>query len=59
MEWKLIEWEECPECGCLVEVFTDADDDEIYDGDAVRCSSCDWNGTMSVDEHGVAWIQGD
>jgi len=55
-KWKPIYFEQCPQCGNDLEVFTDADTGECYDGDSVRCVECGFVSGMSV-EDGSAWVQ--
>lgn len=55
--WKSVDFEDCPECGSSLEAHTDStDDDAFYDGDPVRCTSCNYTSVLSVDE-GEVWVQ--
>ena len=56
-EWKDINFDDCPECGGSIQVFTDAVDGYCYDGDPARCMDCGFKSGMSVDESGNAWVQ--
>ncbi len=56
-EWKEIDWNDCPECGGSIQVYTVADDNHCYDGDTCRCMDCGFRSGMSVDEEGNAWVQ--
>ena len=58
-EWKPLDWDECPECGDQIEVFTDAAEGHACDGDAVRCCVCHWPGGTSVDEDDafISWCE--
>ena len=57
-EWKLINFDECRECGDSLEGFTDNDKEGwFYDGDDVRCVECDFKSCISVDEEGYAYVQ--
>ena len=57
--WHQIDWENCPECGAAIEVFTEVPNSAV-DGDCARCvDGCEslsmW---MSVDDdNGEAWLQ--
>ena len=55
--WVNIEYNDCPECGGQLRAFTDCNEDNcVYDGDIVKCSNCNFESTMSVDEDGNAWV---
>jgi len=59
-EWKPINWEHCEDCGDDLKVLTDCLlENHAYDGDLVRCVSCDARGWVSVDEEGSAWVNMD
>ena len=55
--WLIIDDESCPNCGDSIEVKTALTDGGFYDGDDCRCSGCNFNSCMSVDEDGSSWIQ--
>ncbi len=54
-QWRLVDWENCDECGDAVECLTDCEelDEEgkiqFWDGDKCRCMSCGTKGTMIAD----------
>jgi len=59
-KWKLVVWDECPECGCGAEVFTDADENYAYDGDDARCDGqCGNVGSVTVDGEANAYVNWD
>lgn len=52
--------EECPDCGCSAEIFTEESYEDGYGnyGDDMRCSSCGLKGSWSVydiDDAYAAW----
>lgn len=55
--WKGVDFDECPECGDVIEALTTANDGLVQDGDSLRCLRCDWQGAVSVDDYGRAWVQ--
>ena len=57
MEWKLLDFGECPECGSSLECCTEGTGSWVYDGDSIRCTECQFTSGISVDEEGVAWVQ--
>ena len=47
--WRPFDWDECPECGEGIEIKTDCTaPGQAYDGDAVRCSECGYQGIVVV-----------
>lgn len=56
-DWTDIVWDDCPECGGSIQVFTNAEAGHCYDGDPARCMDCDFRSCMSVDEDGTTWLQ--
>lgn len=62
-QWKILDHENCPNCGDLLEVFSkyhesgDFDGQLVEDGEDVRCANlCGFVSSMSADEDGV-WVQ--
>lgn len=58
--WKIKKWKpiglfECPECSGELEVFTEAEDDLVFDGDHVICMNCEWVGEIVVDDE--TWVK--
>ena len=64
-KWKVLEAENCPDCGTCLEVLTDCLESEdtefevfFYDGDKVRCiDECGFESAMTVDEDGNSYLQ--
>ena len=55
--WIEIEFDNCPECGDMPEVFTDCPDEGFfYDGDQVRCQECHHPGQFSCDSETPGYI---
>ena len=56
--WKVLDWgDDCPDCGCMPEVRTDAEEpNAAYDGDEIRCEDCKLKGYVSVAAEDEAWI---
>lgn len=49
-KWKPWEFDECESCGDgCVEVLTDLDEGEVWDGDEVRCTECGATGSICTD----------
>jgi hypothetical protein len=59
-EWKWWEFEQCPSCGCDLDVLTDLPEGQAWDADEVRCNGegCDARLQISVDED-HAYISGE
>jgi len=56
-EWKMIEWDSCPECGSIPEVLSECKgNDMVMDSEEARCPECDMRGGTTVDEDGNAYI---
>jgi C4-type Zn-finger protein len=56
--WNPTDIETCPVCNGDLEIYTAAQfGDWCLDGDAVRCTECNFKSSVSVDEDGEAWVQ--
>jgi len=56
--WRLLDWgDDCPECGCMPEVRTEAEEpNTAYDGDEIRCTGCKLGGYSVVSGAGHNWV---
>lgn len=53
-KWKLADWGiNCPYCGSIPEVLTDAVGDFVYDSDEVRCTECHCPAQVTIVDDGV------
>lgn len=56
--WKYLPNEECEFCGGSVEIYNEyyLEEGYGYDGDSIRCNSCNTRGYWSVDaDEGSGW----
>ncbi len=56
LQWTLVEWAECPECGCPEAEVLTGESGIVYGQEEARCPECGLKGTTRVDEDGEAWI---
>lgn len=57
-KWKITHIDECPICCGDLEIYTaQLSVSSCRDGDPARCVECGFEGAMSVDEDGSAWVQ--
>lgn len=52
-DWIVLDGEECPYCGAILEALATASDGGCRDGDSVRCPECGEGGCVSADEDGA------
>lgn len=51
--WKEIQWDDCELCGGTIAVFSEAEKDLVYDGEAAKCLDCSATGWVCADENAV------
>ncbi len=60
MKWQPIDIsQDCDACGGSIEVLTNANEGECYDGDSIACIKCGLAGWISVYEDGDTLIHYD